>query len=174
MSDEDDDSDDALWRYVTKDVKPLTRRAVPPGSQVPARPARPRRERMQEPACHMPLPSVAPQNGLQGIDRRTDEKLKRGQMAVQGRIDLHGMTRDAAHARLQDFLASCWRDGRRSLLVITGKGAGVLRGEVPRWLGEPPLSGIVLRFYPARPEHGGDGAFYVLLRRDRSRDQDPI
>jgi DNA-nicking Smr family endonuclease len=93
-------------------------------------------------------------------------------MAIQGRIDLHGLTRDAAHARLQEFLAASYARGHRCLLIITGKGAGVLRSEVRRILAEPPLSGIVLRFYPAQPRHGGDGAFYVLLRRARG-DQGP-
>ncbi len=172
MDDGPDDENDELWRYVTKDVKPLPRRAVPGNANVPARPARVRRERPPEPACHLPLPSVAPQNGPPGIDRSTDEKLRRGKMAIQGRLDLHGLTRDEAHLRLQEFLAVSYRKGRRCLLVITGKGAGILRGEVQRWLGETPLSGIVLRFYAAQREHGGDGAFYVLLRRDRDRAED--
>ncbi len=173
MDDGTDDENDELWRYVTKDVKPLPRRAVPGNAKAPMKPVRLRRDSMLEPACHLPLPpSVAPQNGSTGIDRNTDEKLRRGKMAIQGRLDLHGLTRGEAHARLQEFMASSYRKGRRCLLVITGKGAGILRGEVQRWLGETPLSGIVLRFYPAQREHGGDGALYVLLRRDRDRAED--
>lgn len=173
MDDGTDDENDELWRYVTKDIKPLPRRAVPGHSKAPAKSACPRPDRTSAPACHLPLPpSVAPQNGPPGIDRSTDEKLRRGKMAIQGRLDLHGLTRDEAHARLQEFLTSSYRKGRRCLLVITGKGAGILRGEAQRWLAEAPLSGIVLRFYPAQREHGGDGAFYVLLRRDRDRAED--
>lgn len=116
-----------------------------------------------------------------GLDRRTALRLRRGQMEIDGRIDLHGMTRRKAHAALAAFVASGRRHGRRCLLVITGKGGrpreesgfegertGVLRREAPRWLAEPPLAGDVLAVAPARPADGGDGAFYVLLRRRRT------
>ena len=73
-------------------------------------------------------------------------------------------------------------DGRRCVLIITGKGgarddfdgsfmpdrdSGVLRRNLPRWLGEAPMRPLVLRLESARPQHGGDGAYYVLLRRKR-------
>ena len=116
-----------------------------------------------------------------GLDRRTALRLRRGQIGIDGRIDLHGMTRRKAHAALAAFVASGRRHGRRCLLVITGKGGrprgetgfegertGVLRREAPRWLAEPPLAGDVLAVAPARPADGGDGAFYVLLRRRRT------
>ena len=67
-----------------------------------------------------------------GIDRRTAERLRKGEMAIERRIDLHGMTQDHAHATLDRFIAAAWGDGMRMLLVITGKGnvgsgGGVLR-----------------------------------------------
>jgi DNA-nicking Smr family endonuclease len=93
-------------------------------------------------------------------------------MDIDRRLDLHGMTQDAAHAALDRAIASAWRDGLRMLLVITGKGSakdggGVLRRNLPRWLSVGANAPRVLRIEPARPQHGGNGAFYVLLRRQR-------
>ena len=106
-----------------------------------------------------------------GLDRRTALRLKRGQLAIEARLDLHGMTQAAAHRELAAFVARMSGQGKRVLLVITGKGtkegSGVLRQAAPRWLDEPGLRGRVLAIAPAVPRDGGDGALYVLLRRER-------
>jgi DNA-nicking Smr family endonuclease len=106
-----------------------------------------------------------------GVDGATVERLKRGQVAVEGRIDLHGMDQRAAFAALMGFIETSSRGGRRAVLVITGKGAiggGVLRRNVPNWLLASPLASRILTVQPAHTRHGGDGALYVLLRRKRS------
>jgi DNA-nicking Smr family endonuclease len=80
------------------------------------------------------------------------------------------MTQDAAHATLMAFVQAEQRRGSRCILVITGRGlrsGGILRSMTPRWLATPPLADLVLAQSPARIPHGGDGAFYVLLRRSR-------
>ena len=101
------------------------------------------------------------------------QRLRRGQIAVERRVDLHGMTQVEAHRTVSRALAACQDDGVRCLLVITGKGvaagAGVLRANLPRWLAEPPNAGRVLASAPARQRDGGAGAFYVLLRKSRGR-----
>ena len=106
-----------------------------------------------------------------GLDRRTAQKLRRGQMPIEARLDLHGMTQEAAHRELSGFIARASASGKRVLLIITGKGTreggGVLRQAVPRWLAEPALRGRVLATAPALPKDGGGGAFYLLLRRER-------
>lgn len=116
-----------------------------------------------------------------GVDRRTAQRLARGQTPIEGRIDLHGMTQAKALGALERFLADSAGAGRRCVLVITGKGAerargegampdrdaGVLRRSLPRWLALPGLRDRVVAYCPAIPRHGGDGAFYVLLRRRR-------
>jgi len=107
-----------------------------------------------------------------GVDRATVERLKRGQVSVEGRIDLHGMDQRAAYAALMGFVETAGRAGKRALLVITGKGAladggGVLRRNAPHWLMASPVAGRILTIQPAHIRHGGDGAFYVLLRRRR-------
>lgn len=108
-----------------------------------------------------------------GIDKRTMDRLRRGKIPIEAVLDLHGMRQDEAHRRLVTFILSCWMNGTRMLLVITGKGTrsaepgGVLRKQVPRWLHDAPLGEKVLTIQPAQPKDGGSGAFYVLLRRKR-------
>jgi DNA-nicking Smr family endonuclease len=109
-----------------------------------------------------------------GIDKRTAARFKRGLMPIEATLDLHGHTRDSAQSALTAFLQAHQAAGRRCVLVITGKGLkgenwspGVLRESVPGWLNAPPLRGIVLSFAYAQPQHGGSGALYVLLKRNR-------
>jgi DNA-nicking Smr family endonuclease len=120
-----------------------------------------------------PVTGDGRENG--GIDRRTLEKLRRGQMKLEAYLDLHGLRQSEAQAQLTRFLTDAHHAGRRCVLVITGKGTrnpqtgeeGVLRRMVPFWLEMPPLSPLILSHCPARQKDGGDGAVYVLLRRKR-------
>jgi DNA-nicking Smr family endonuclease len=129
---------------------------------------------------------------LLSFDRRRQRQLATGRVAIDARIDLHGMTQSEAHATLRAFLYACSARGDRMVLVITGKGApaahldaigfdgeprerGVLRRNVPRWLAEPDLEPLVVACGPASARHGGDGALYVQLRvrrADRGPDDD--
>ena len=113
------------------------------------------------------------------MDKKSFGKMKRGKLKPEGRIDLHGMTLDRAHPALIRFILSSHASGKRLVLVITGKGKrgeddgpiprprGVLRQQVPGWLSSPPLAQAVLQVTPAHISHGGDGAYYVYLRRQR-------
>jgi len=164
--------DTALFRAAMHDVKPLSRRAPPPvqkreppppATSPKAKPAPLRTNGAAKPAAPPPNP---------GLDRRTAERVRKGEIPIDGRIDLHGMTQDDAHAALDRFVRQAWKDGRRMLLVITGKGnlgEGVLRRGVPRWLAAGEHAAHLLKVSTAQPRHGGDGAFYVLLRRQRDR-----
>lgn len=102
-----------------------------------------------------------------GIDGNTQRRLTRGEVLIDLRLDLHGMTAARAHNHLIQFIVSAAHEGCRCVLVITGKGSGVLNGHVPNWLKQQPLSLHVLALAEARPKDGGSGAFYVLLRRKR-------
>jgi DNA-nicking Smr family endonuclease len=112
-----------------------------------------------------------PHEPTPGLDRRQALRLKRGQLEIEARLDLHGMTQAEAHRALSGFVARSHAAGKRTLLVVTGKGTregtGVLRAAVPRWLAEPALRDRVLATAPAQPRDGGSGALYILLRRAR-------
>jgi DNA-nicking Smr family endonuclease len=110
-----------------------------------------------------------------GVSRETVAKLSRGEFAVRSHVDLHGMALDDAKNAVDRFLAERQKRGERCVLVITGKGKNsrgqiaVLRERIPEWLARGPSARRVLAFVTARPCDGGEGAFYVLLRRDVSR-----
>ena len=110
---------------------------------------------------------------ISGDDRRTNERLRRGKLRIEARIDKHGYYQDVAQSELNSFISSCALSGRRVVLVITGKGSlskggGVLRKNLPDWLNQPSCRPYILAFCAARPEHGGGGAFYILLRRSNN------
>lgn len=167
-----------LWFAAMQGADPLPGRKVP--TVTPPVAASPPAE-LSAPA-EPPLAAAPPrrkpltgtgEGGLQArdLDRRTAERFRRGRMDLDGRIDLHGMTQAQAHGALAAFVHRAWTQGRRCLLVITGKGGysggGVLRQAAPRWLAEPVLARMILGVEPAQPKDGGDGAFYVLIRRRR-------
>ena len=113
------------------------------------------------------------------MDSSAFRKLKKGKLRPEVKVDLHGMTADAAHAALTGFLFRAHSSGKRLILVITGKGRpgtddgpipsrpGVLRRNLPEWLSRPPLNSVVQEWTEAHLRHGGSGAFYVYLRRPR-------
>lgn len=119
-------------------------------------------------------PDAAPVGRPQaGLDRRTAERLRKGARTPDSRIDLHGMSAERAHMACLRFLADASRRGDRVVLVITGKGRrdgsgrGVLRESLPGWLRASPLGHSVVGIYQAHRRHGGEGAFYVYLKRHR-------
>lgn len=168
----------ALWARATADAKPLRRRPPAEAPVAPKPPAPAKAEKVAKagppPAPAIPAVKAPVDLGARvaaGLDKRTAERFRKGQRTIDLRLDLHGMTQDAAWRRLVAAVERSARDGRRTLLVITGKGStpggGVLRATVPRWLSEAPLKAMVLAHAPAQPKDGGAGALYVLLRRRR-------
>lgn len=181
----------ALWERVVRDVERLAaeRRAAaaddetPPPDVPPSRQDghRPPRRRVPAPALPPPPPAPAPlsHDHAPGLERRDRQRLRRGKVEIEARLDLHGMTQRDAETALTSFIVGARADGRRSVLVITGKGgrradaddrgpgAGVLKRMVPVWLNGPRLREHVRGFSYAAPRHGGEGALYVLLKRRR-------
>jgi DNA-nicking Smr family endonuclease len=179
------DEERALWQMIAKTATPLKRRRksgtkpvpdLPPEKPAPKSP----KPRPKATPPRAPVPSVPPParphaltHGLAvGIDKRQAERFRRGKTPIEGKIDLHGRTQQEAHDDLHQFLARAHASGKRMVLIITGKGitgakSGVLRENVPRWLNEPTLRRHVLAFDYAEPQHGGQGALYVLLKRKK-------
>ena len=154
-------------------------RAVPPPSRASTTSAvsapKPRAPAVVKSAKTSPTP-------LADFERRKARQIASGKVEVDARIDLHGLRQRDAHARLRNFLVEAHARGLKTVLVITGKGGneepadrlgdlagerqrGVLRRNVPHWLGEPDLRSIVLSFTQAGMRHGGAGALYVQLRK---------
>ena len=170
----------ALWESVAKQVKPLRNRhrvekaaAAPPQAEarLTAKPANSPKHvapvRIIPPSKPVP-PPLAP------IGRRERSHLSRGRKEIDARLDLHGMTQTRAHRALFGFLQRAHHDGLTFVLIITGKGKmgaeserGVLRRQVPQWLGLPEFRSLVVGFEEAHIGHGGEGALYVRVRRAR-------
>ncbi len=128
-----------------------------------------------QPAKIAAKPKPASPPPLAPLGRRERSQLSRGKKEIDARLDLHGMTQIRAHRVLSDFLRRAHADGCTFVLVITGKGKtsgaeterGVLRRQVPQWLGLPEFRTMVVGFEEAHIGHGGEGALYVRIRRVR-------
>lgn len=160
-----DEEGQRLWHGVTRSVTPYRPSKNPHQAKAPAVAVRP----VTAPKTRAELPAYSPAS--HGFDRSTATKLKRGQLSIEGRLDLHGMTQGEAFDALQKFLARAAAAGKRTLLVITGKGLraeGVLRRMLPLWLEEPGLKKYVLALTAAASKDGGTGAFYIRLRKPKN------
>lgn len=158
-----------LWEEYTRDIAPVKKK---PSFQKEPRPAKETPPRKKEKAA--PLPAVKNTSHVQHappqLDARLDQRLRRGQVPLDGTLDLHGMTQAEAHEKLNGYIVRAHGQGKRCLLVITGKGRGgegVLKQNFPQWMAMPPLGNIVLKIVPAAQSHGGSGAWYVYLKRIR-------
>jgi len=114
---------------------------------------------------------------VNGLDIRLVRKLRTGEFSRQAALDLHGMTSDAAHLEVENFILGAVRMGLRCVLIVHGRGRNspgqipVLKDRLQQWLTRAKLARLVLAFATARPHDGGPGAMYVLLRRERGRKQ---
>jgi DNA-nicking Smr family endonuclease len=106
-----------------------------------------------------------------GVDARLLRSLRRGDFILQGELDLHGMTQVRAQEAVDRFLAESHRARKRCVLIVHGRGLNspaqvpVLKEWLRGWLGQKRIGKTVLAFSSARPQDGGTGAVYVLLRR---------
>ncbi len=181
--------DAQLWSRITEGVRPLHKNKGIVSSEIdstenalgtarkPASTAAPRHtgnKTTRDPlssSVPAPLPALDHRNAP-GLDKRNHRRLLKGQREIEARLDLHGKTLQEARRALTAFIQRCHADGKRGVLVITGKGLrppsgeiGVIRKSVPGWLNEAPLRPLVLAFSYATPKDGGEGALYVLIKR---------
>lgn len=189
--------DRALWDEILRTIKPLGAKAGHGAGKKASGTVRRAEKIAGDATGQREAPAVRRAAGiassvippLQALDRRTAQKLGRGQIEPDARLDLHGDGLEAARMKLAHFIARQRQDGAKLVLVITGKGAspyarhtlhgfghfhapereGRLRREVPRWLAEEQFRQHVVGFQPAHPRHGGGGAFYIRLRKRGDR-----
>ncbi len=166
---------------IEKDNNPLQKHKAPASTSVnitsTAHSNRKDRPKSQKISHRRPKSNIS-----SGLDRRTAQRLKRGQFPIEAHLDLHGFTQKQARNELDTFLESSFASGKRCVLIITGKGSskrhdeysnhgasstGILRTAVPQWLNEQENGARVVAYCPAQPHDGGAGALYVLLRRQR-------
>ena len=181
-------SEIALWREVTKSIRPLYDRfedllepEVPAAAPVAQKVVTPAPIVASKPvAAPKPVVKAPKLLPLAPIERPLLRKISRGQNEIDAVLDLHGMRQDEAHERLRRFLQQSQFNHARLVLVVTGKGnspsktldgeghgKGVLRRLVPDWLRMPDLRPVVMGFEQAAPHQGGSGALYVRLRKRR-------
>ena len=181
-----------LWLEVKASVTPLRPEPAEPEIEtplpLPPEKAAPRivlpdfieKPKAKRPPAVVPPAKIAPWASEKPIEPRLRRKLRRGQVALDGIIDLHGMRQDEARVALYRFIKARADRGDRTVLVITGKGLkkmgddasiiverGVLRSMLPLWLGDPELRPLVAGWDASAQGHGGEGAFYVRLKRVR-------
>ncbi|HEY4191370.1 MAG TPA: Smr/MutS family protein [Mesorhizobium sp.] len=166
------EEDRVLWSLVARTAMPLkTTRAVvvpEPSPEARAMPLEPARVAIAPGGA----PKVKSLRVSHILDEPTLDKLSKGRLPIEGRVDLHGLTQDEAYSLLFSFLQRAHAGGVRYVLVITGKGSssggdGVLRRSVPAWLSTPAFRLLVSSHDHAARQHGGSGALYVRLRRTR-------
>ena len=196
--------DEELWASVAQNLEPLRGKERVHGALEPARSSEARHTELKR-AKHGPVqqanspvkprpvaspPPVRSSPPPAGYERMRARKLATGRLAIEARLDLHGLRQSEAHRALRAFLLACHGKGLRNVLVITGKGGpadddaatspdiwdrrdrGILKRNVPRWLAEPELRSLVVGYTTAHARHGGEGALYLQLRRrERGRDR---
>ena len=171
------DEDQALWSGFVRSITPLrpakiaAKRTAAAAKAADTTPRPAARQKWQDaPPPPKKSPALAP------FDRRLKQRVARGRDAIDARIDLHGMTQNQAHVALLRFLRRAQTEGAKIALVVTGKGTsaregagerGVLRRQVPMWLALPEFRPFVVGFEEAHVSHGGQGALYLRLRRER-------
>jgi len=172
------DEEQALWAGFTRSITPLrpSRKSAKPTAAPTGKPAAKAAVAAAlapSPAGARPAASPPP---LAPLGRRLKQRVARGREPIEARIDLHGMTQAEAHGALLAFLHRAQKAGAKTVLVVTGKGAGpsprngergVLKRQVPLWLALPEFRPLIVGFDDAHVGHGGQGALYVRLRRPR-------
>ena len=175
-----------LWRAVSDSVSPLKDRereyspfleefgeVPPPMPSKPAqKPKKQKRQTVAEGAGRKPLPVQPTLRDLghgesDGLDKRTAEKMRKGKLVIDARIDLHGMSQEQAHRALNAFIEAAYLNQKRLVQVVTGKGRGILQNAVPQWLNQMPNRARIVSFTHAPRNQGGDGALHILIKRQR-------
>jgi DNA-nicking Smr family endonuclease len=155
-----------LWRTVASTATPLPGRHLPPEPPPAARASKLEPRPIEPPK---PRPKLRkPSEALHGIEPNRRRRIALGREPIGAVLDLHGLDQDQARAAVAQFLEAAQRQGHRAVMVITGQGrlgSGVLRRRLPEWLAAAPLRLLIAGISPAERRHGGEGAFYVALKR---------
>ena len=178
------DDDRLLWEKVTQSVRrmnpqptlqtPKQRVGLKTGLQKKSLTDRSQSVQLgQEKAKTLPhkkMPADLRLGETSGIDRTSARRMQRGQVPIEDRLDLHGLSQEQAQKEVKAFISSAVQKNFRHVLIITGKGRdghGILRERVPEWLKDAPLCYHLNAISYAQPKDGGKGALYIRLKRQR-------
>ena len=119
---------------------------------------------------------------LEKIDLK--KGIKKGSFHIDKKIDFHGRSLLQSEDLFNNTIIESYNNGQRCLLFVTGKGLyklknyeerdkpklyhGIIRSSFVEWASSKKFSGYILSFEQASIEHGGDGAFYVYLRKNKN------
>lgn len=125
----------------------------------------------QQKQSNQPILRTLSAGDVSALDKRSADRFKKGAMNIDIVVDLHGQNRIDAYGALKQAIEACYERNKRLMLVVTGKGYrndGVLRQLLPNWVNDPILRSFILAFARAKAKDGGDGAFYLLIKRRRT------
>ncbi|MCE2992492.1 MAG: Smr/MutS family protein [Candidatus Jidaibacter sp.] len=116
---------------------------------------------------NVPKTYIAPTN----LDFKISRKINRGQIFIDAKLDLHGFTEMQAFDALQAFVQKSFASSHRLVIVITGKGSkespSVLKNKLPTWIHTDSIAPFIIGFSQASRTHGGEGALYLYLRKNK-------
>lgn len=159
------------WECYTREVKPIRKKRFKPRATVNMiDKAEARAAASTEPVklTKIGVSRSLDKDVFKSLERNREKFLRQGDIRIDAKLDLHGMTQVEAFEALADFMRKKTKAGKRTFLIITGKGRdgkGVLRRNLEVWLGQLPEACSVLALRSAAPKHGGEGAFYVVMRK---------
>lgn len=152
------------------DPLPQQPKGDPDGAAASPLPRERERDRDRVRAAPQPPPGLTIGVAPGGLDRKRWNELRRGRTRPERTLDLHGHRAEDAHEAVRRFVLGAQAEGLRCVAIVTGKGTGetggVLRRELPHWLNDAPLRGVILAI--AHPHRANPGAVHLLLRRRRT------
>lgn len=178
--------DDALWAYAMRDVTSLTpskpvSKEILPTKLVKKTAQKPQKQKERNTLSAQSTVPKQTRHDYQ-IHKKDIQKLKTRKTPIDARLDLHGMSRNGAYDSLKNFIINAYKRNLKCVLIITGKGNakhgnvplleqthGILKMSVPQWLAEPEFHPYILSYSWAKPKDGGEGALYVILRRNKDK-----
>ncbi len=102
---------------------------------------------------------------LSPLTHKEQREIAKGKRKIEARIDLHGFFQKQAHQEIVTFINDAKMNQKRMLLIVTGKGKGTLKNALPHWLSF--FKDDILYQGIAAPKDGGDGAYYVFLKKQK-------
>jgi len=176
---DNNDNDTDLWNYVTKTTKKInSNNSLKHHKNIPTK----RKQRViltPEIKSQSILKTnnkkrtVTPihfsnENNSSGLSKKNIKEIKTGKFKVQSKLDLHGYRLKEAETLFFEFLRKSFNLKKRNILVISGKGEhgkGKIKLNIPIWIASPSLSNLIHFYSFAAPKDGGNGAYYIRLRK---------